>query len=372
MIYEEDKKLLQEISTAKNLNKNTISNYRSSIKQYTQCIGKSMTELLIEAETEEEQGIRWKKRKIRTHLIQYRAHLIDKYEYEGTIRVYLTKILAIYRHYEIELQPLPQVSTRDKTQTMVKYVDLPDKEIIRRAINIADPQLRAIILLITSTGMGRTETTNLTIQDFIQATSEYHNKTDIHEVLQELDPNNDIIPTWQVHRQKTNKDYYTFSTPESTRAILYYLYDTHRDLTNQDSLFGIKPDYLGRKFRNINKRLGLGKVGAYNRFRPHMLRKYHASQLNQGKHKLSLDEVDSLQGRGKSGTRASYFLSNPEDLRRKYCLNMGELLILEAEKKSNDSELLELQRRYDELQANIKEAARLEVKKILEELGYKL
>ena len=53
---------------------------------------------------------------------------------------------------------------------------------------------------------------------------------------------------------------------------------------------------------------------------------------------------------------------------------MNEVIssILEAEKKSNDSELLELQRRYDELQANVKEAARLEVKKILEELGYKL
>lgn len=372
MIYEEDKKLLQEISTTKNLNKNTISNYRSSIKQYTQCIGKSMTRLLIEAEKEEEQGIRWKKRKIRTHLIQYRAHLIDKYEYEGTIRVYLTKILAIYRHYEIELQPLPQVSTRNKTKTMVKYTDLPDKEIIRRALNIADPQTRAIILLISSTGMGRTETTNLRVQDFINATSEYHNKEDIYEVLQELDPNTDIIPTWQVHRQKTNKDYYTFSTPESTRAILYYLYDTRRDLTNKDSLFGIKPDYLGRKFRTINNRLRLGKVGAYNRFRPHMLRKYHASQLNQGKHKLSLDEVDVLQGRAKDSTRASYFLSNPSDLRRKYCLNMGELLILEAEKKGNDSELLELQRKYDELQANVKEAAREEVRRILLDLGYEL
>ena len=103
-----------------------------------------------------------------------------------------------------------------------------------------------------------------------------------------------------------------------------------------------------------------------------MLRKYHASQLNQGKHKLSLDEVDVLQGRAKDSTRASYFLSNPSDLRRKYCLNMGELLILEAEKKGNDSELLELQRKYDELQANVKEAAREEVRRILLDLGYEL
>ena len=372
MIYEEDKKLLQEISTTKNLNKNTISNYRSSIKQYTECIGKSMTELLIEAETEEEQGIRWKKRKIRTHLIRYRAHLIDKYEYEGTIRVYLTKILAIYRHYEIELQPLPQVSTRNKTKTTVKYTDLPDKEIIRRALNIADPQTRAIILLITTSGMGRTETTNLTIQDFINATKEYHNKEDIHEVLKELDPNTDIIPTWRIHRQKTNKYHFTFTSPESTRAIIYYLENKEDCLTNTSRLFDYDYSYLGKKFGQINRKLGLGKVGKYNRFRSHMLRKYHATQLSQGENGLTYDEIDALQGRSKEKTRQSYFLNNPDDLKRKYARNINQVLILGEVKQVDTQEYYELKKKYEKLEANIKEAARLEVKKILEELGYKL
>ena len=370
-MYKEDKELLTEIAKAKNLTQNTINNYRTAIKKYTTYCGKSMVQLLEEAEQEEEDGIRWKRRKIRKHLIEYRASLIEEYEYEGTIRVYLQKILAIYRHYEIELQPLPQVSTRNKTKPNVNYTDLPDKEIIRRAVNLTDPKMKALLLFMTSGGTSRTETLNLRVQDFITATSEYHNKKDIYEVLEELDPNTDIIPTWRIHRQKTNKDYITFSSPESTRAIIDYLTGTERSLTNESRLFGIGHKYLTTKFSILNDRLGLGKVGHSRRLRGHMLRKYHASQLSQGVNALTLTEIDSLQGRGKQGVHRSYFMDNPEDLRMKYRRNLGNLVILEAEKEDN-GELAELQRRYDELQANIKEAAREEVRRILLDLGYEL
>jgi len=371
-MYKEDKELLTRIAKAKNLTQNTINNYHSAINKYTTYCGKSMAQLLEEAEQEEEDGIRWKRRKIRKRLIGYRASLIDEYEYEGTIRVYLQKILAIYRHYEIELQPLPQVSTRNKTKPNVNYTDLPDKEIIRRAVNLTDPKMKALILFMTSSGTGRTETLNLTIQDFIQATSEYHNKEEIHEVLKELDPNTDIIPTWRIHRQKTNKDYYTFSSPESTRAIIYYLENKEDCLTSTSRLFDYDYSYLGKKFSQINRKLDLGSVGKYHRFRSHMLRKYHASQLSQGENALTLDEIDALQGRSKEKTRQSYFLNNPDDLKRKYARNINQLLILEEVKQVENEEYYELKKKYEKLEANIKEAAREEVRRILLDLGYEL
>ena len=371
-MYKEDKELLTRIAKAKNLTQNTINNYQSAINKYTTHCGKSMVQLLDEAEQEEEDGIRWKRRKIRKHLIEYRASLIDEYEYEGTIRVYLQKILAIYRHYEIELQPLPQVSTRNKNQPNLNYTDLPDKGIIRRAVNLTDPKMRALILFMTSSGTGRTETLNLTIQDFITATSEYHNKKDIYEVLEELDPNTDIIPTWRIHRQKTNKDYYTFSSPESSRAIIYYLENKENRLTSTSRLFDYDYSYLGKKFSQINRKLDLGSVGKYHRFRSHMLRKYHASQLSQGENALTLDEIDALQGRSKEKTRQSYFLNNPDDLKRKYARNINQLLILEEVKQVENEEYYELKKKYEKLEANIKEAAREEVRRILLDLGYEL
>lgn len=370
-MYTEDKIILQEIQASKNLRDTTLQTYKSALQQYTNYCGVSMTRLLEEADNEENQGIRWKHRTLRKRLIGYRAHLLNKYEYQSTSRIYLSRILTIYRYYEIELQPLPNISMSNTNKGVITYNDLPTQDILRQAVNNADPQLRAIILFMSSSGTARMETTNLTIQDFIDATSEYHNQKNIHEVINELNHKENIVPIWRMHRQKTNREYVTFSSPESTKAILDYLTGTERQLPPDTRLFGITPKYLTIKFKILNDRLGLGKVGNSRRLRGHMLRKYHASQLTQGEHALTIEEIDSLQGRGKQGVHRSYFMDNPEDLRMKYRRNLGNLVILEATKDKN-SELADLQRRYDELQANVKEAARLEVRKILMDLGYDL
>lgn len=48
-------------------------------------------------------------------------------------------------------------------------------------------------------------------------------------------------------------------------------------------------------FKEINESLNLKKVRKYNRFRSHMLRKFHASALYNHKNGLSLEEIDALQ-----------------------------------------------------------------------------
>ena len=128
---------------------------------------------------------------------------------------------------------------------------------------------------------------------------------------------------------------------------------------------------ISQKFIHLNDRLGLGKVGHNRRFRPHMLRKFHASQLSQGENALPVNLIDTLQGRGKTQVHRAYFLDNPLDLKRKYQSNMHRLFILE-EKRDTTNEFAELQRRYDELKHDIQKEARNEVRKILLELGYEL
>lgn len=367
----EDKKILQEIRQSKNLTLSSIKNYECAMRQYTTYNQMSMYELIQEAEKEEEDGVRWKHRTIRRRLIGFRAHLLQKYEYKATTKTYLARILTIYRYYEIELQALPSVSTRNKPNTQIRYEDLPTRDIIRRAVNNTDPQMRAIILFMSSSGTARAETTNLRVQDFINATREYHNSKSINEVLEELDPNRDIVPCWKIHRQKTGKDYYTFSSPESSRALIDYLCGCERSLNDDSRLFGIGHLYLTQKFIHLNDKLGLGKVGHNRRFRPHMLRKFHASQLSQGENALPVNLIDTLQGRGKTQVHRAYFLDNPSDLKRKYQSNMHRLFILE-EKRDTTNEFAELQRRYDELKHDIQKEARNEVRKILLELGYEL
>ena len=67
----------------------------------------------------------------------------------------------------------------------------------------------------------------------------------------------------------------------------------------------------------INNQLKLGKINNYSRFRCHMLRKYHASNLLNNTN-FTIDEIDALQGRTKNKTQRSYFLNDEKKLKEKY------------------------------------------------------
>ena len=204
-------------------------------------------------------------------------------------------------------------------------MDLPTKEIIKKALRIADNRMKAIILFMSSSGCAKRETLNLTIQDFINATSNYHNSNNIYEVIELLKDREDIIPMFRLKRQKTNKYYYTFCSPEAVNALISYMLTLEDELKPDSKLFPIHEDYVTILFIEINNILKLGKKGTYNRFRSHMLRKFHASQLyNSG---LALEEIDALQGRVKDATHSSYFLEDPEKLRQKYIEHLDCLTI---------------------------------------------
>ena len=70
----------------------------------------------------------------------------------------------------------------------IYFKDLPDKEVIREAFQIASSLMKAIILFSCSSGCARTETLSLTIGDYIKALSEYlpNNKRDIFDVIDYL------------------------------------------------------------------------------------------------------------------------------------------------------------------------------------------
>ena len=60
-----------------------------------------------------------------------------------------------------------------------------------------------------------------------------------------------------------------------------------------------------------------------------MLRKFHASNLARGENGLTLDEIDSLQGRSKDNVRQSYYFDDPKELRKKYIQNIDKVTILD-------------------------------------------
>ena len=258
-----DDEILNEIHIIKNHKNNTIKNYRKAVKQYCGFHQKTLKELLKEAEKEEDQNIKWKHRKLKNRLIQYRQYLIENYS-KKSINTYFSPIIMIYNYYEIELQPLPKIDTRRLKQSPpISYKDLPDKDVIRAALNIASPVMKPLILFMASSGCAKAETLNLTIQDYINATREYHNTNNIYQVIDTLNQIEDVIPTWEILRVKTNKYYTTYSSPESVHAINNYLVSRKDPLTPDKKLFKIGNTTFTLNFEEINDELGLGYIGKY-------------------------------------------------------------------------------------------------------------
>ncbi len=348
-----DNELLEEIHIVRNHSPKTRLVYQRAVKKYEEFFSMSMSELIEEAELEEEQGIRWKKRKLKRRLLTFRQHMIENYAL-NTVKTTFIPILSIYKYYEIEIVDIPRMNTKGiKTPEPITFKDLPDKTIIRKALSVANPRMTAIIYFMASSGCARRETLNLTIQDYINALSDYTNKNDIFEVIDDIKDRDDIVPTFNILRQKTNKHYATYCSPEAVTAINSYLLSRTDPLTNESQLFKIHEDYFTQAFERINEELGFGKVGNYNRFRSHMLRKFHASALyNDG---MSRDNVNDLQGKAKNKTDDAYFMTNPEDLKYEYIKHLPAITMSkDVEKLSIKSpEFIQLENERNQLMSQI-------------------
>ena len=326
MNMKNDIELLDTFQKERNIQNSTKRQYLAAIQLYTQFNNMSMVELLEEAEKEEVDGVRWAKRKLRQRLLEFRTFLANENYKKTYVKNTFSQIQTIYRHFGYEIHLLPRLSDRNINQSPpITVKDLPDKEIIKQALEISDVQGRALVLFMSSSGCARQETLNLTIQDFIDATNEYHSYDDIYDVIDVLKGRDDIIPIFKLKRQKTNKYYHTFCSPEATNEILNYLSSVTYRLDNRLPLFQLHKVSVIRYFEDVNDKLKLGKKGPYNRFRSHMLRKFHASSLkNDG---MSLDEINSMQGKSRTRTDESYFFDDPIKLREKYIQHLDCLTI---------------------------------------------
>lgn len=304
----------------------TVKGYETTIKSYTEFHNMTIDELINEAIRDETNGIDKRNRAIRNRLLSYRTFLLDTGEYTPkTIKLYLTRLKTLYNHYQVEIPVLPRLSKQDTYET--NYFDLPNKEHIKQALKIADPQIKAVILFIANSGTGLSEVANITVYDFIQATSEYHNipnpsEDDIQTIIDVLyNYPHEIIPTFYIKRVKTSKYYYTFCTNEATRQILTILRNK-KDLCFDDLLFGLNRRKIQDRIRVINDKLNFGFKGKYRFFRPHTLRKFNASNIG-----LSEEHIDAIQGRSKDSVHETYIKTNPRVLRKIYMNAMDNVKI---------------------------------------------
>ena len=320
-------KLFKEFCKERNIKNSTMKGYESAIKKYVSFHSKPIEELLKEAFDEEEKRIPLKERKIKKRLLDFRSYLLNSNLSPNTSKTYFSKVKTFYLHFEVEVPHLPNAKYEKIYET--NYLDLPTKEHIRQALEIVPIDLKAVILFMSSSGTANAETLSLTVEQFIDGTSEYHNGGSISEILNVLEKREEVIPTFYLKRIKTDKYYYTFCSTEASQAIVKYL-KTRKNLKLEDKLFDYPSALLLTRFQMINDQMNWGFKGRYRFFRSHTLRKFHASNIG-----LSAEYIDSLQGRSKNVVHETYIKTNPKKLKEIYKSVMKNVLIynVDNEKK---------------------------------------
>ena len=320
-LFEEDSQLLENIILERNVKPKTAQTYFQTISHYTQYFHKPFVELLKLYQKEEEKIV-WKKRTLKKHLVAYRNWLYNTYM-KVSAKMYFSRLLTIFRHLEIELSYLPKLNDKNVIELPpITHEDLLTKEILEDAYAITNSTMKAVILFQSSSGCARRETLNLTVEDYLLANNVQIDDKPVKSLLLRVNPKN--IPSFKLLRQKTNKYYFTYCSPQANQEILELL--INRDNLELNSpLFDLNLYYWNKYYNEINEELHLGKVRTFNKFRSHMIRKFHASSLyNDG---MSIDDVDSLQGRSKDSTHRAYFMEDPLLLKNKYVEHMDCLLL---------------------------------------------
>ena len=301
--------------------------YRSTLEKFSKFQGLSLEELIKEAETEEDNGVRWKRCKLLNRLEDYRSYLVKEFS-ENTVKQEMSRIKTFYKSFRIEIGELDYLSPKAyNKKPQLSFEEIISRDEIKRALKLCTPVMKSAILFQTSSGSAKAETLGLKIKDFICSVKNYTNSTELSEILDDLD-GRCVIPKFKIKRQKVNEYYYTFCSPECCQEIVNYL--KMRNVKSADEqLFKISNVHYRTLLIKINKELGLGRCSdGYNKLRSHQLRKFFATTLMNSRNcKLSMEDIDFLEGRASKGTRRSYFFQDSEQLKIKYAESMNALCI---------------------------------------------
>ena len=313
--------ILQEMKMMRDWSNGTYANYELAVQSYEKDTGMTLNQLIDEADEEEEKGIRMKRRKIKQHL-QHFIQTNKNHLKSSSLRKRVEIISSIYKYHEIEC-PHINIPLRISEE---RIEDIPTRQHIKQAIlSTNNKRIRALICFMASSGCGSAEARNITIQDMMEATKDYHQEITVQNWIQKLKKTNNIIPIIQAERQKTKTRYYMFCTPEAMEYIINYLEDRmyNEEITPSDKLFPYSRQGIVQLFERINTRNNWGKVDTYNFFRAHSLRKFFATTLTKVRVDFLITEF--LLGHKVNKTTAAYYKLDPQALKIEYMKIMTEL-----------------------------------------------
>lgn len=327
--------IFKQFCSERKLAPSSIKLYTNILQKYSDFTGKKLEQLLDEAEDEEEDNVRFRKRKINRYLNEFQQ-FIEELDYSHNYKTQMmSSVKAFYRHYGVQLPYTMRARSRE-TKHYETIDDLPTMEEIRRFLEHCSSVYRAMVVLGLSSGMGRAEIASLTFKHFYDSVPLKKYPKSLAELIEKVKDEEDLIPLWKIKRVKTGKPYFTFSTPESVERIIVYLeeinyrfpqYEPKPSDTLFRSVYKNKPlseDSIGAMLAYINKHNGFRSVNGHYVIRCHTLRKYFATTLE--KNKMGLLSTRWLLGHNIDRTTSAYIKADPEALREDY-VEIAEQLI---------------------------------------------
>lgn len=328
MFYDEDKLLIESFHVSSGHCESTVKSYKTVFKKYCEFHNMSLSELLSEAIYEQEHSISNNNLSIYNRINSFKEYLIENHV-GNTVKNSLAKIKTFYHYNRVVVPFMPPLNYNIIRQNdVISFDDLLTKDEIRAGLMLADDNMKLWIMVMLSSGSSRKDAKSMTNRTFFEGTSEYHKKDNFHDALKYLARKNNVVCTCKLIRSKTNKPYYTFLTPECVQKIAKIKLK-QEDFDLDAPLLKYSINHVNYKCKQINDVLGLGVVGGYSKFRPHMFRKFHATYLNQGTigggFKIEMDYVDMFHGRPKNQTRQTYFKTNPNVYKLEYIKSMNNI-----------------------------------------------
>lgn len=328
----------------------TKNNYISRIKNYCNFTGKLPKDLILEAEKEQDEGIRSRNRKIKKHLNSFTRYLEEQDYSPVTIKQYISDLKAFYHEYDIEVQKV-----RVAQYILSGVRDLPTMKEIKKVVRSANTRDKAIVLLHLSSGMTINELSNLTYSNFLEAIEapEYTKIEQLRDLITST-----TIPRWILRRGKTGYEYTTFSSPESTLAIVDYLeerkYECKWLFPSKGNCAKINiTSYMGI-FQRLNDKnnLGFKENGKSRRFTSHQLRRVFATNLSGAG--VDRSKVNYMLGHKEDPTIEAYFKNNPDKIKMDYISGLDSITINKIQViKFDDPKVKEIQTEVAELKRQL-------------------
>ena len=95
--------IYKEFVLNRNLKPETIRSYNQKLRIYCEVTGFSQTQLIEQAEDDEDNGIRFRKRRIKLYFQDLQDHLIEKDYSSRKIVDIISTIRGFYTHFEIQI-----------------------------------------------------------------------------------------------------------------------------------------------------------------------------------------------------------------------------------------------------------------------------